>query len=109
MNAEQEKKFAIGVDSNQNWIKPGLILTSMLKRVDLAVYNAIEMVKKQQFQPGKLSVGLKEQMIDFSFDEYNKVILTDEIRKKATELKTMILNGRIKVPDYYELMKKKKG
>src|SRR5438046_1098556 len=43
--AEEKKKFAIGVDSNQDWTKPGLILTSMLKRVDEAIFSIITEAK----------------------------------------------------------------
>lgn len=107
--AEQEKKFAIGVDSNQNWIKPGLVLTSMLKRVDLAVFQAVEMVKAQKFEGGQFALGLKEKMIDYAVDEHNRKILTEAVEKKANELKEKIIKGTIQVPDYYELTKKKKS
>src|ERR1041385_4564524 len=50
--AEEKKKFAIGVDANQDWMKPGLILTSMLKRVDLAVFSTIEEAKMGKFTGG---------------------------------------------------------
>ena len=58
--AEEQKKFAIGVDSNQDWIKPGLVLTSMLKRVDRAVYTTIEEAKTGKFTGGVTRFGLAD-------------------------------------------------
>src|SRR5215468_675322 len=74
--AEEKKKFAIGVDSNQDWMKPGLILTSMLKRVDLAVYSTIEDSKAGKFSGGIKRFRLADKGIDYSVDKYNEKILT---------------------------------
>lgn len=104
--AEELKKFAIGVDSNQNWVKPGRILTSMIKRVDRAVSDAIEMESQGKFQAGAFQLGLAEGYIDYALDEHNRPILTPEVEKKANELKDKIIKGQIKVPDYYETQKK---
>lgn len=103
--AEEKKKFAIGVDSNQDWIKPGLIITSMLKRVDQAVYSAIEDGVNHKFSGGTQRFGLKNQGIDYSIDEHNSKVLTETVRKKMDQLKAEIISGKIKVPDYY-LVKK---
>jgi len=100
--AEDKKKFAIGVDANQNWTKPGLILTSMLKRVDLAVYSAIEDSKAGKFSGGIKRFGLGDKGIDYSFDKYNASILTESVRNRADELKGEIIARRITVPDYYK-------
>ncbi len=100
--AEEKKKFAIGVDSNQNWMKPGLILTSMLKRVDIAVFDTISQMKAGQFKSGIYRYGLKDKGIDYAFDEHNKNVLSAEIRKKADDIKMKIIKGEIKVPDYYK-------
>lgn len=104
--AEENKKFAIGCDSNQNWIKPGRILTSMLKRVDLAVYDAIEQATKGAFKAGKFSLGLAEGAVDFAMDEHNRSVLTPEVEKKVNELKAKIISKQIVVPDYYDTQKK---
>ncbi len=104
--AEEKKVFAIGVDSNQNWVKPGKILTSMVKRVDLAVSTTIEESMKDQFKAGEFSVGLAEGMVDYSLDEHNRKILTPEIEKVANDLKKKIIEKKIIVPDYYETNKK---
>jgi basic membrane protein A len=100
--AEDRKKFAIGVDANQNWTKPGLILTSMLKRVDRAVYSTIEEAKAGKFAGGVKRFGLANQGIDYAVDQYNAKILTEPVKKRAEELKAEIIAGRIVVPDYYK-------
>ena len=100
--AEDKKKFAIGVDANQDWTKPGLILTSMLKRVDEAVFTAIADAQKGKFTGGLKRFGLANKGVDYSFDQYNAKILTEAVRKRADELKAEIMAGKIVVPDYYK-------
>jgi basic membrane protein A and related proteins len=100
--AEDKKKFAIGVDSNQDWTKPGLILTSMLKRVDEAIYSTIAEAKAGKFTAGVQWFGLANKGVDYSFDQYNAKILTEPVRKRADELKAEIVAGKIVVPDYYK-------
>jgi basic membrane protein A len=100
--AEERKKFAIGVDSNQNWVKPGFILTSMLKRVDLAVFKVIEEAKAGKFTAGLKRFGLADKGVDYAVDQYNEKILTESVRKRADELKAEIIAGKIVVPDYYK-------
>jgi basic membrane protein A and related proteins len=100
--AEEQKKFAIGVDANQDWTKPGLILTSMLKRVDQAVFATIEEAKAGKFTGGIKRFGLPDHGVDYSFDQYNAKILTEPVRKRADELKAEIIAGKIVVPDYYK-------
>jgi len=101
--AEDKQKFAIGVDANQNWTKPGLILTSMLKRVDQAVYSTIVDAQGGKFTGGIKRFGLANAGVDYSFDQYNAKILTPAVRKRADELKAEIIAGRVAVPDYYKL------
>lgn len=100
--AEEKKKFAIGVDANQNWTKPGLILTSMLKRVDVAVFSSIEDAKAGRFTGGIKRFGLVNKGVDYAVDRYNEKILTEPVRKRADELKADIIAGKITVPDYYK-------
>lgn len=100
--AEEKKVYAIGVDSNQNWMKPGVILTSMQKSVDVAVYDTIKMVKENKFAGGTHRFGLKNFGVDYTFDEHNKNILTPDIRSKADGLKKQIIEGKITVPDFYK-------
>jgi basic membrane protein A len=100
--AEERRKFAIGVDANQDWAKPGLILTSMLKRVDQAVFTTIADVQAGKFSGGPKRFGLANQGVGYSFDQYNAKILTEPVRKRADELKADIIAGKITVPDYYK-------
>jgi basic membrane protein A len=100
--AEDRKKFAIGVDANQNWMKPGLILTSMLKRVDEAVASTIGEARAGRFEGGIKRFGLASKGVDYAVDKYNEKILTPEVRQRADAIKADILSGKIKVPDYYK-------
>jgi basic membrane protein A len=100
--AEEQKKLAIGVDSNQDWTKPGLILTSMLKRVDLAVYSTIEEARAGKFAGGLKRFGLADKGVDYSVDQYNEKILPEAVRARADQLKAEIIAGKIVVPDYYQ-------
>ncbi len=100
--AEDQKKFAIGVDSNQNWVKPGYVLTSMLKRVDVAVFKVIKDAKAGKFTAGTEHFGLKNQGIDYAIDKYNEKLIPAAVRKKVDQLKGDISSGKIKVPDFYQ-------
>jgi basic membrane protein A len=101
-DAAEEKKFlAIGCDSNQNWIKPGLVLTSMMKRVDNAVYDTIVQFKDGKFTAGVKRYGLANQGVDYAMDKYNEKLVTPAARAKVEELKAKIIAGKIHVPDYY--------
>lgn len=100
--AEDKQKFAIGVDANQDWVKPGLILTSMLKRVDEAIYAAIADAKAGRFTGGVQRFGLANKGVDYSVDQYNAKILTEPVRRRADQVKEDIVAGRITVPDYYK-------
>jgi basic membrane protein A len=103
--AEEKKKFAIGVDSNQNWIKPGYVLTSMLKRIDTAVFNAIQDAKNGKFAGGTQRFGLNNQGVDYAVDANNEKILASDVRKRADAIKADIVSGKITVPDFYQKRK----
>ena len=100
--AEDKKKLVIGCDSNQDWIKPGLVLTSMLKRVDLAVFATIQEAQAGKFTGGVKRFGLADKGVDYSVDQYNEKILTESVRQRADKLKAEIIAGKIVVPDYYK-------
>jgi basic membrane protein A len=93
--AKDAGKLAIGVDSNQNHIQPGTMLTSMVKRVDVAVYNAFKGVN-----PGLTSLGLKEGGVDYALDEHNAKLVSADMKKKVDAAKADIIAGKIKVIDY---------
>ena len=102
-DAAEEKKFlAIGCDSNQNAIKPGRILTSMLKSVDVAVFEAIKAAKAGTLKGGETVFhGFKTGGIGMAMDEHNKGLITPAMQKKADAIRADIKSGKIKVPDYY--------
>jgi basic membrane protein A and related proteins len=93
--AKDSGKLAIGVDSNQNYVQPGTMLTSMVKRVDLAVYNVAK-----AHQPGVSVLGLKEGGVDFATDEFNAKLITPDMKKRVEAAKADIVSGKVKVADY---------
>ena len=98
--AADEGKLAIGVDSNQNGIAPGHVLTSMLKRVDVAVYDAFDDVRNGEWSAGFEVLGLAEGGVDYAMDEHNADLVTDEMKAAAEEAKAKIIAGEIEVHDY---------
>ncbi len=99
-------RFSIGVDSNQNYLHPGSVLTSMVKRVDLAVFDALKSAREGHFKGGSLHLGLKEGGVDYALDEYNKDLITEEMKAKVDDAKAKIISGEIKVTDYFDIMDK---
>jgi len=93
-------KFGIGVDSNQNGLFPGKVLTSMLKHVDVATYKSFMDAKNGAWKPGVEVLGLKEGGVDYAVDEWNKSILTPEVKAAADAAKADIISGKIQVHDY---------
>jgi basic membrane protein A len=93
-------KLGIGVDSNQNGLIPGKILTSMLKRVDIATQNSFMTAKDGTWKPGVSVLGLKENGVDWALDDNNKPLVTDEMKKAVEDAKAGIISGKIQVHDY---------
>jgi basic membrane protein A len=93
-------KLAIGVDSNQNGIAPGSVLTSMVKRVDVAAYETLTDAQAGAFTPGVRILGLAEGGVDWAVDENNEQLLTNEIRAAVAEAKQKIIAGEIVVHNY---------
>jgi basic membrane protein A and related proteins len=100
--AKDSGKLAIGVDSNQNDLQPGTMLTSMTKRVDLAAYDSLMAEKNGTWQPGISVLGLKEGGVDWAVDQYNEKLITPEMKTKVEQAKADIIAGKIKVQDYME-------
>jgi basic membrane protein A len=99
--AADSGKLSIGVDSNQNYLHPGSVLTSMLKRVDVAVYNAFKDAKEGDLKTGVKNLGLAEQGVGYALDQYNRDLITPEMEAKLEEAKQKIISGELKVTDYY--------
>lgn len=97
--AEDAGKFAIGVDSNQNHIRPGFVLTSMLKRVDLAVAGALEAALNGTWEPGLTVLGLAEAGVDYAMDEHNASLVSEAMIASLEEAKLKIISGEIVVTD----------
>ncbi len=90
----------IGVDSNQNFLHPGHVLTSMLKRVDVATYAALMDQKNGTWTAGTQVLGLAQDGVGYARDESNATLLTDEMVAAAEAAKAKIISGEIKVHDY---------
>jgi basic membrane protein A len=97
--AKEKGKLAIGVDSNQNSLYPGSILTSMVKRVDNAVYDSFMQMKNGTWKAGVTAKGLKEGGVDWALDDNNRKLITPEIEKRVTGARKDIIDGKVKVID----------
>jgi len=93
-------KLAIGVDSNQNGQAPGSVLTSMLKRVDVATYRTLRDGAAGKFTPGLISLGLAEGGVDWAQDEHNASLVSDALRAAVEAAKADIVAGKVAVHDY---------
>lgn len=93
--AKEARILAIGVDSNQNGLHPGTVLTSVLKRVDLAVLQAFSGVR-----PGVTALGLKEGGVDLAMDEHNAKLVTPAMRARLDAARADIVSGKLQVVDY---------
>jgi basic membrane protein A len=95
----QANKFVIGVDSNQNGVKPGFVLTSMVKRVDNAVYDVVKEVLGGQFKGGFHAFGLDKDGVAYAMDNNNAGLIPEDVLKRVEETKGRIVAGEIKVTD----------
>ena len=91
--------YAIGVDANQNYIVPGQVLTSMLKRVDVAVFDTIKAVKDGNFQGGIRVFDLKNNGVGYALDEYNEALVTKRIQQVVNQYRQKIIDGELEVKD----------
>jgi basic membrane protein A len=98
--AKDEGKYAIGVDSNQNHLHPGVMLTSMVKRVGVATYDVFTDAQAGNFTTGIDNRGLKENGVDWALDEYNRDLVTPKMEAEINDIKAKIVSGEIQVHDY---------
>ena len=96
--ARKLHKLAIGVDSDQYSEAPGVVLTSMVKRVDTAVFETIKGLKDGQWRSGVRDFGLADNGVTWVYDEHNKALIPDAVHARVEQLKQEIIAGRIKVP-----------
>jgi basic membrane protein A len=88
-------KFSVGCDSNQNALHPGSVLTSMVKRVDVATYNAMMAAKDDKWQGGRMSLGLKEDGLDYAIDDNNRSLIPPDIKARVDRAKAEIIAGKL--------------
>ena len=98
--AKDAGKLAIGVDSNQNYLHPGTMLTSMIKRVDVAVYDSFAAARDGTWKPGIQVLGLAEEGVGFSIDEHNRDLISADMEGKIEAARAGIIDGSIAVTDY---------
>ncbi|AWB49611.1 BMP family ABC transporter substrate-binding protein [Gemmobacter aquarius] len=96
--AADEGILGIGVDSNQNGMHPGKILTSMMKRVDVAVYNAF--MEGADLAPGINVLDLKADGVGYAMDENNASLVTPEMKAAVDAAAEKIKSGELVVHDY---------
>ncbi|MGR3464139.1 BMP family lipoprotein [Limimaricola sp.] len=90
--------LSIGVDSNQNYLQPGKVLTSMVKRVDNAVYDAFE--AGTDIETGINVMGVNNEGVGIAVDEHNEALVTEEMTAAVEDAKAKIASGEIEVHDY---------
>jgi basic membrane protein A len=90
--------LSIGVDSNQNYLHPGQVLTSMLKRVDNAVYDAFK--EGADLKPGIKVMSLADDGVGVALDDNNKSLVTPEMLAAVDQAKADIIAGKVTVHDY---------
>lgn len=95
--AKEEGIYAIGVDANQNGDRPGTVLTSMLKRVDVAVLELCRAVVEERFEGGALELGVKEGGVGWALDEHNRSLVSAEDEAFLRELERRIAEGDLSV------------
>lgn len=98
--AKDAGKLSIGCDSNQDHLHPGSVLTSAVKRVDVAVFKAFSEAKNGTWKAGQVVLGLAEDGVGYSLDEHNRKLITPEMEKKLEQAKAEIMAGKIKVSEY---------
>lgn len=92
--------LGIGVDSNQNWMQPGSVLTSMLKRVDVGVFDAFNDAREGNFTGGTVVMGVAEDGVGYSLDEHNAPLISDAMKASVDAAKAGIISGEIIVHDF---------
>lgn len=97
--AADRGRLAIGVDSNQNHLHPGTILTSMLKRIDRAVIPALTSGRDGTWKAGVRALGLAEGAVDYAVDDHNRALITPEMTERVEAARRDIIAGRIPITD----------
>jgi basic membrane protein A len=96
--ARQTGKYAIGVDADQYGEAPGRVLTSMVKGIDVAVFDMVQRVRDHTFSGGIYTYGLAQNGVGYVYDEHNRALIPDGVRARVEALKADIISGKIPVP-----------
>jgi basic membrane protein A len=96
------RRFVIGVDSNQNWVKPGFVLTSMVKRVDNAVFQIVKDRVEKRPVGGIHIYGLDNEGVGYAVDQNNKDLLPPAVLEAVEAARRKIIAGQIKVTNAME-------
>jgi basic membrane protein A len=97
--AREAETLAIGVDSNQNGVVPGSILTSMLKRVDIAVLRSLDDMRAGTWHAGVVTLGVREHAVGWAIDDNNRPLVSPEMEEAVETARRAIADGSITVPD----------
>ena len=100
--AQEQDFYAIGVDSDQDHIAPGTILTSMLKRVDVAVYNVVEDVVRGEFEPGLHEFGVADDGVGTTDFTYTRDVIPQDVMDRLAEIRQQIIDGQIEVASAHD-------
>lgn len=92
--------MGIGVDQNQNYMHPGNMLTSMMKKVDVAAYGAFKDASEGKFVADHTVLGVAEGGVGPAFDEFNAALVTPEMKAAVEAATAKIISGEIKVHDF---------
>jgi basic membrane protein A len=98
--ADELKQLAIGVDSNQNGLYPGTVLTSLVKRVDVAVYDTLKNSYEGTWSAGIKYLGIKEGALDYAVDQNNRGLINEQLIEEVATAKDKIISGKITVESY---------
>jgi basic membrane protein A and related proteins len=95
--AKEKKKLSIGVDLDQYNEAPGYVLTSMIKLVDEVIFQTVKGYTENRFTGGVKTLGLKEKGVDYVYNQYNKNLIPDDVRKRVEDIRTKIISGEIQI------------
>ena len=101
--AREQQKFIIWVDSNGNYLEPGIVLTSMVKELSASVIKVINETAEGTFIGGARYLGLGDGGVSYAVDEHNRSLLSDENINRVESLKAQIIAGEIVVPNQVTL------
>lgn len=100
--AKKTKNFAIGVDSDQDHLAKGYVLTSMMKRLDIATYNEVNKIIQGNITPGPKIYGLKQNGVGLSPMNFTKHLIPQDVVDNLKDIEQQIVSGKLAVSHYLE-------